>query len=157
MERIPITVDGKLKVEEEIKNLKTIQRPKIINAISEARAHGDLSENAEYHAAKEEQGHNETKIMELEDLLSKAEAIDPSSLEGDDVKFGAKIVLVDADTDEEANYQIVGDIESDFKKKKISISSPLAKALIGKSVGDEVEVNTPGGGKSFEIIEVLYN
>ncbi|MFL2834198.1 MAG: transcription elongation factor GreA [Alphaproteobacteria bacterium] len=157
MERIPITVDGKLKVEEELKNLKTIQRPKIINAISEARAHGDLSENAEYHAAKEEQGHNETKIMELEDLLSKAEAIDPSSLEGDDIKFGAKIVLVDADTDEEANYQIVGDIESDFKKKKISISSPLAKALIGKSVGDEVEVNTPGGGKSFEIIEVLYN
>ena len=157
MERIPITVDGKLKVEEELKNLKTIQRPKIINAISEARAHGDLSENAEYHAAKEEQGHNETKIMELEDLLSKAEAIDPSSLEGDDVKFGAKIVLVDADTNEEANYQIVGDIESDFKKKKISISSPLAKALIGKSVGDEVEVNTPGGGKSFEIIEVLYN
>ncbi len=157
MERIPITVDGKLKVEEELKNLKTIQRPKIINAISEARAHGDLSENAEYHAAKEEQGHNETKIMELEDLLSKAEAIDPSSLEGDDVKFGAKIVLVDVDTDEEANYQIVGDIESDFKKKKISISSPLAKALIGKSVGDEVEVNTPGGGKSFEIIEVLYN
>lgn len=157
MERIPITVDGKLKVEEELKKLKTIQRPRIINAISEARAHGDLSENAEYHAAKEEQGHNETKIMELEDLLSKAEAIDPSSLEGDDVKFGAKIVLVDADTDEEANYQIVGDIESDFKKKKISISSPLAKALIGKSVGDEVEVNTPGGGKSFEIIEVLYN
>ena len=156
MERIPITVDGKLKVEEELKNLKTIQRPKIINAISEARAHGDLSENAEYHAAKEEQGHNETKIMELEDLLSKAEAIDPSSLEGDDVKFGAKIVLVDVDTDEEANYQIVGDIESDFKKKKISISSPLAKALIGKTVGDEVEVNTPGGGKSFEIIEVLY-
>ena len=157
MERIPITVDGKLKVEEELKKLKTIQRPRIINAISEARAHGDLSENAEYHAAKEEQGHNETKIMELENLLSKAEAIDPSSLEGDDVKFGAKIVLVDADTNEEANYQIVGDIESDFKKKKISISSPLAKALIGKSVGDEVEVNTPGGGKSFEIIGVLYN
>tara|TARA_B100000427_G_scaffold279412_1_gene249564 strand:+ start:339 stop:821 length:483 start_codon:yes stop_codon:yes gene_type:complete len=157
MERIPITVEGKLKVEEELKNLKTIQRPRIINAISEARAHGDLSENAEYHAAKEEQGHNETKIMELEDLLSKAEAIDPSSLEGNDVKFGAKIVLVDVDTDEEANYQIVGDIESDFKKKKISISSPLAKALIGKSVGDEVEVNTPGGGKSFEIIEVLYD
>ena len=157
MERIPITVDGKLKVEEELKKLKTIERPRIINAISEARAHGDLSENAEYHAAKEEQGHNETKIMELEDLLSKAEAIDPSSLEGNDVKFGAKIVLVDVDTDEEANYQIVGDIESDFKKKKISISSPLAKALIGKSVGDEVEVNTPGGGKSFEIIEVLYN
>ncbi|MEC9392704.1 MAG: transcription elongation factor GreA [Pseudomonadota bacterium] len=157
MERIPITVDGKLKVEEELKKLKTIERPRIINAISEARAHGDLSENAEYHAAKEEQGHNETKIMELESLLGKAEAIDPSSLEGNDIKFGAKIILVDVDTDEEANYQIVGDIESDFKKKKISISSPLAKALIGKTVGDEVEVNTPGGGKSFEIIEVLYN
>jgi len=157
MERVPITIKGKLKVEEVLKSLKTIERPRIINAISEARAHGDLSENAEYHAAKEEQGHNETKIMELENLLGKAEAIDPSNLEGDDVKFGAKIVLVDVDTDEEANYQIVGDIESDFKEKKISISSPLAKALIGKSVGDEVEVNTPGGGKSFEIIKVLYN
>ena len=157
MDKIPITSDGKLKVEEELKSLKTIERPRIINAIAEARAHGDLSENAEYHAAKEEQGHNETRIMELEDLLSKAEVIDPSSLDGNDIKFGAKVYLVDVDTDEEANYQIVGDIESDFKEKKISISSPLAKALIGKTVGDEVEVNTPGGGKSYEIIKVLYN
>ncbi|MEC7380701.1 MAG: transcription elongation factor GreA [Pseudomonadota bacterium] len=157
MDKIPITNNGKLKVEEELKSLKTIERPKIINAIAEARAHGDLSENAEYHAAKEEQGHNETRIMELEDLLSKAEVIDPSSLDGNDIKFGAKVYLVDVDTDEEANYQIVGDIESDFKEKKISISSPLAKALIGKTVGDEVEVNTPGGGKSYEIIKVLYN
>ena len=156
MDKIPITSDGKLKVEEELKSLKTIERPRIINAIAEARAHGDLSENAEYHAAKEEQGHNETRIMELEDLLSRAEVIDPSSLSGKDIKFGANVLLVDVDTDEEASYQIVGDIESDFKKKKISISSPLAKALIGKTIGDEVEVNTPGGGKSYEIIKVSY-
>ena len=156
MDKIPITSDGKLRVEEELKSLKTIERPRIINAIAEARAHGDLSENAEYHAAKEEQGHNETRIMELEDLLSRAEVIDPSSLSGNDIKFGANVLLVDVDTDEEASYQIVGDIESDFKKKKISISSPLAKALIGKTIGDEVEVNTPGGGKSYEIIKVSY-
>ena len=156
MDKIPITSDGKLRVEEELKSLKTIERPRIINAIAEARAHGDLSENAEYHAAKEEQGHNETRIMELEDLLSRAEVIDPSSLSGNDIKFGANVLLVDVDTDEEASYQIVGDIESDFKKKKISISSPLAKALIGKTIGDEIEVNTPGGGKSYEIIKVLY-
>ena len=157
MEKIPITSDAKLKVEEELKTLKATERPRIINAIAEARAHGDLSENAEYHAAKEEQAHNETRIMELEDLLSKAEVIDPSKLSGEDIKFGAKVILIDLDTDEEAKYQIVGDIESDFKEKKISISSPIAKALIGKSIGDEVEVNTPGGGKSYEIIKVSYD
>ncbi len=157
MEKKPITSDGKLKVEEELKSLKTTERPRIINAIAEARAHGDLSENAEYHAAKEEQAHNETRIMELEDLLSKAEVIDPSKLSGEDIKFGAKVILIDLDTDEEAKYQIVGDVESDFKEKKISISSPIAKALIGKSVGDEVEVNTPGGGKSYEIVKVSYD
>ena len=157
MEKIPITSDGKLKVEEELKSLKTTERPRIINAIAEARAHGDLSENAEYHAAKEEQAHNETRIMELEDLLSKAEVIDPSKLSGEDIKFGAKVILIDLDTDEEAKYQIVGDVESDFKEKKISISSPIAKALIGKSIGDEVEVNTPGGSKNYEIIKVSYD
>ena len=157
MEKKPITSDGKLKVEEELKSLKTTERPRIINAIAEARAHGDLSENAEYHAAKEEQAHNETRIMELENLLSKADVIDPSKLSGEDIKFGAKVLLIDLDTDEEAKYQIVGDVESDFKEKKISISSPIAKALIGKSVGDEVEVNTPGGGKSYEIVKVSYN
>ena len=157
MEKIPITNDGKLKVEEELKTLKATERPRIINAIAEARAHGDLSENAEYHAAKEEQAHNETRIMELEDLLSKAEVIDPSKLSGEDIKFGAKVILIDLDTDEEAKYQIVGDIESDFKEKKISISSPIAKALIGKSIGDEVDVNTPGGGKSYEILKVSYS
>ena len=157
MEKIPITSDGKLKVEEELKSLKTTERPRIINAIAEARAHGDLSENAEYHAAKEEQAHNETRIMELEDLLSKADVIDPSKLSGEDIKFGAKVILIDLDTDEEAKYQIVGDVESDFKEKKISISSPIAKALIGKTVGDEVEVNTPGGGKNYEIVKVSYD
>ena len=157
MEKKPITSDGKLKVEEELKSLKTIERPRIINAIAEARAHGDLSENAEYHAAKEEQAHNETRIMELEDLLSKAEVIDPSKLSGKDIKFGAKVILIDLDTDEKAKYQIVGDVESDFKEKKISISSPIAKALIGKTVGDEVEVNTPGGGKNYEIVKVSYD
>tara|TARA_B100000405_G_scaffold65019_1_gene44401 strand:- start:1 stop:474 length:474 start_codon:yes stop_codon:yes gene_type:complete len=157
MEKIPITSDGKLKVEEELKSLKTTERPRIINAIAEARAHGDLSENAEYHAAKEEQAHNETRIMELENLLSKADVIDPSKLSGEDIKFGAKVLLIDLDTDEEAKYQIVGDVESDFKEKKISISSPIAKALIGKTVGDEVEVNTPGGGKNYEIVKVSYD
>ena len=157
MEKIPITSDGKLKVEEELKSLKTTERPRIINAIAEARAHGDLSENAEYHAAKEEQAHNETRIMELENLLSKADVIDPSKLSGEDIKFGAKVLLIDLDTDEEAKYQIVGDVESDFKEKKISISSPIAKALIGKTVGDEVEVNTPGGGKNYEIVKISYD
>ena len=157
MEKKPITSDGKLKVEEELKSLKTTERPRIINAIAEARAHGDLSENAEYHAAKEEQAHNETRIMELENLLSKADVIDPSKLSGEDIKFGAKVLLIDLDTDEEAKYQIVGDVESDFKEKKISISSPIAKALIGKTVGDEVEVNTPGGGKNYEIVKVSYD
>ena len=157
MNKIPMTASGYEDIQNELKKLLNKDRPNIIAAIAEARSHGDLSENAEYHAAKEEQAHNETRIMELEDLLSKAEIIDPSKLTGKDIKFGAKVLLIDLDTDEEANYQIVGDIESDFKEKKISISSPIAKALIGKSVGDEVDVNTPGGGKSYEIIKVSYN
>ena len=156
-EKFPMTLEGLEKLKSELEDLRNNQRPEIIKAIAEAREHGDLSENAEYHAAKEEQAHNETRIMELEDLLSKAEVIDPSKLSGEDIKFGAKVILIDLDTDEEAKYQIVGDIESDFKEKKISISSPIAKALIGKSVGDEVEVNTPGGGKSYEIIKVSYD
>ena len=157
MDKEPITIKGLEKIKDELIFLKEKKRPEIVVAISEARSHGDLKENAEYHAAKEEQAHNETRIMELEDLLSKAEVIDPSKLSGEDIKFGAKVILIDLDTDEEAKYQIVGDIESDFKEKKISISSPIAKALIGKSVGDEVEVNTPGGGKSYEIIKVSYD
>ena len=156
MNKIPITPEGKTLVEDELKNRKAIERPRIINSIAEARAHGDLSENAEYHAAKEEQSHNETKIMELEDTLSRAEVIDPSLLSGDEIKFSATVLLVDEETDVESEYKIVGEVEADFKSGKISIQSPLARSLIGKSTGDSVEVNTPGGGKSYEILKVKY-
>ena len=156
MNKVPITSEGKSLVESEVKNRKAIERPRIINSIAEARAHGDLSENAEYHAAKEEQSHNETKIMELEDTLSRAEVIDPSMLGGDEIKFSATVLIVDEETDKESEYKIVGEIEADFKSGKISIQSPLARALIGKSSGDSVEVNTPGGGKSYEILKIRY-
>jgi len=156
MNKVPITSEGKSLVESEVKNRKAIERPRIINSIAEARAHGDLSENAEYHAAKEEQSHNETKIMELEDTLSRAEVIDPSMLGGDEIKFSATVLIVDEETDKESEYKIVGEIEADFKSGKISIQSPLARALIGKSTGDSVEVNTPGGGKSYEILKIRY-
>jgi transcription elongation factor GreA len=156
MQKIPITNKGRILVENELKDLKTIRRPKVINAIADARAHGDLSENAEYHAAKEEQGHIETRILELEDLLSKAEVIDPSTLSGKDVKFGATVLIVDEDSEKESKYMIVGEVEANFSEGKISIFSPLAKSLIGKSIGDSVEVNTPGGGKSYEILKVIY-
>ena len=156
MNKIPITPEGKTLVEDDLKNRKAIERPRIINSIAEARAHGDLSENAEYHAAKEEQSHNETKIMELEDTLSRAEVIDPSLLSGDEVKFSATVLIIDEETDLESEYKIVGEVEADFKSGKISIQSPLARSLIGKSKGDSVEVNTPGGGKSYEIIKVKY-
>ena len=156
MNKVPITPEGKTLVEDELKNRKAIERPRIINSIAEARAHGDLSENAEYHAAKEEQSHNETKIMELEDTLSRAEVIDPSLLSGDEIKFSATVLIVDEETDVESQYKIVGEVEADFKSGKISIQSPLARSLIGKSTGDSVEVNTPGGGKSYEILKVKY-
>ena len=156
MNKVPITPEGKTLVEDELKNRKTIECPRIINSIAEARAHGDLSENAEYHAAKEEQSHNETKIMELEDTLSRAEVIDPSLLSGDEIKFSATVLIVDEETDVESEYKIVGEVEADFKSGKISIQSPLARSLIGKSTGDSVEVNTPGGGKSYEILKVQY-
>ncbi len=156
MNKIPITPEGKALVEDELKNRKAIERPRIINSIAEARAHGDLSENAEYHAAKEEQSHNETKIMELEDTLSRAEVIDPLLLSGDEIKFSATVLIVDEETDVESEYKIVGEVEADFKSGKISIQSPLARSLIGKSTGDSVEVNTPGGGKSYEILKVQY-
>ena len=156
MNKVPITPEGKTLVEDELKNRKAIERPRIINSIAEARAHGDLSENAEYHAAKEEQSHNETKIMELEDTLSRAEVIDPSLLSGDEIKFSATVLIVDEETDVESEYKIVGEVEADSKSGKISIQSPLARSLIGKSTGDSVEVNTPGGGKSYEILKVQY-
>ena len=156
MERIPMTAEGHQALVEEVKFLKSIERPRIIKAIAEARAHGDLSENAEYHAAKEQQGLNESRVQELEDKLSRAEVIDVSKLSGDTVKFGAIVTLVDEDTEEEVKYQIVGEMEGDVKKGKVSITSPIARAMIGKTVGDAVEVNTPGGGKSYEILKVSF-
>ncbi len=143
-------------LEGELKKRQSEDRPAIIEAIAEARAHGDLSENAEYHAAKEQQSHNEGRISELEDLLSRAEVIDISKLSGDTIKFGATVKIIDEETDEEKTYQIVGDQEADVKKGKISISSPIARALIGKAVGDSVEVAAPGGARDFEILEVKF-
>lgn len=143
-------------MEQELKQLKSVERPRIIAAISEARKHGDLSENAEYHAAKEQQGLNEARVAELEDALARADVIDVSKLSGDTVTFGATVEIVDEDTDEEVTYQIVGDNEADVKQGRISISSPIARALIGKSEGDSVEVATPGGGKSYEILKVRF-
>lgn len=156
MEKIPMTIIGYEALQSEIKRLKTIERPAIISAIAEARKHGDLSENAEYHAAKEQQAMNEAKISDLEDKLSRADVIDISKLSGNIVKFGANVTLVDEDTEKESQYQIVGEFESDITKGLISISSPIARALIGKSIGDSVEVATPGGGKSYEIIKISF-
>ena len=156
MEKVPMTEEGYASMLEDVKFMKSVERPRIIKAIEEARAHGDLSENAEYHAAKEAQGWNETKVQELEDRLSRAEVIDPTKLSGDTVMFGAKLTLIDEDSEDEVKYQIVGDFEADVKKGRISISSPIARALIGKKKGDSVEVNTPGGGKSYEIVKVQW-
>ncbi len=156
MEKVPMTGGAYETIMAEVKNLKSVERPAIIKAIAEARAHGDLSENAEYHAAKEAQGLNEARIAELEDTLSRANIIDVSKLSGDTIKFGATVELVDEDTDEEITYQIVGEFEADVKKGKISITSPIARALISKTTGDSVEVNTPGGGKSYEILKVSF-
>jgi transcription elongation factor GreA len=153
---MPITGKGFAALEEELKRRQQVERPRIIEAISEARSHGDLSENAEYHAAKENQSLNEGRIMELESMIARAEIIDVSKLSGDKVKFGATVKLVDEDTEQEKIYQIVGDPEADVKSGRVSISSPVARALIGKGVGDTVEVTTPGGGKSYEIVEVAF-
>jgi transcription elongation factor GreA len=156
MERIPMTAGGYKALEDEINHLKTIERPATIRMIEEARAHGDLSENAEYHAAKERQAFIEGRVMELEDKLGRADVIDVSKLSGATVKFGATVTLVDEDTDAEMKFQIVGDLESDAKKGRISISSPIARALIGKSKGDTVEVSAPGGARSYEILKVQF-
>jgi transcription elongation factor GreA len=156
MEKIPMTASGFQALEAEIKHLKQVERPAVIKAISEARAHGDLSENAEYHSAKERQSFIEGRVLELEDKLSRAQVIDVSKLSGKAVKFGATVTLVDEDTDQKSKYQIVGDLEADFAKGRISISSPLARALIGKSSGDTVEVNTPSGGRSYEVMKVEF-
>jgi len=156
MEKFPITAAGHSALVAEFLHLQQVERPRIIQAIAEARTHGDLSENAEYHAAKEAQSINEGKIAELEDKLQRAEVIDVSKLSGTTVKFGATVTLVDEDTDEQKVFQIVGDSEADVKSGRVSISSPTARALIGKKVGDSVEVNTPGGGKSYEILKVAF-
>jgi transcription elongation factor GreA len=156
MERIPMTAGGFKALEEEINHLKTVERPSIIRMIAEARAHGDLSENAEYHAAKERQAFVEGRVMELEDKVGRAEVIDVSKLSGTTVKFGATVTVVDEDSDAEMKFQIVGDLEADAKKGRISISSPIARALIGKSKGDTVEVAAPGGAKSYEIMKVQF-
>ncbi len=151
-----MTAGGFAALERELKQRQQVERPRIINAISEARAHGDLSENAEYHAAKEQQSLNEGRIADLEDKISRAEVIDVSKLSGDIVKFGATVTLVDEDTEEEKVWQIVGDSEADAKAGRISISSPVARALIGKKKGASVEVVTPKGARSFEIADVRW-
>ena len=156
MERIPMTASGYKALEEEVNLLKTVERPSIIRMISEARAHGDLSENAEYHAAKERQAFIEGRVIELEDKIGRAEVIDVSKLSGTTVKFGATVTMADEDTNEKRKYQIVGDHEADAKSGRISISSPIARALIGKSKGDTVEVSAPGGARSYEILKVEF-
>ncbi|HET9161311.1 MAG TPA: transcription elongation factor GreA, partial [Caulobacteraceae bacterium] len=143
-------------LDEELKRLKTVERPNVIAAIAEARAHGDLSENAEYHAAKDRQGWIEGRIAEIEDKMARAQVIDVSKLSGGQVKFGATVSVVDEDTEEESRYQIVGEHEADVKAGRISVTSPLSRAMIGKEVGDVVEVNTPGGVKSYEILKVEW-
>jgi len=156
MNKIPMTTEGYAALDSELKRLKQVERPRIIQAIAEARAHGDLSENAEYHAAKEAQGLNEARIGELEDKLGRADVIDITKLAGDTVTFGAVVKIVDEDTDEEKVYRIVGDMEADVKDGKISISSPIARALIGKKVGDSIEVAAPGGARGYEILDITF-
>ena len=157
MEKIPMTAAGHAALESELKRRVTEDRPRIIELIAEARGHGDLSENAEYHAAKEAHGHNEGRVAEIEDKLSRADIIDISKLTGSKtIKFGATVSLVDEDTEKKKKYQIVGDVEADVKDGKISISSPIARALIGKAKGDSVEVSAPGGAHSYEILDVKY-
>ena len=151
-----MTASGLKVLEDELNQLKNVDRHEIIKHIAEARAHGDLSENAEYHAAKEKQSFIEGRVMELEDMIGRADIIDVAKLSGTTVKFGATITLVDEDTDEKKKYQIVGDHEADIKKGRISISSPIARALIGKSKGDSVEVAAPGGARSYEILKVEF-
>jgi len=156
MDKIPMTAAGHAALEQELKHRQQVERPRIIQQISDARSHGDLSENAEYHAAKEQQSHNEGRIAELEDKLARSEVIDVSKLSGDTVKFGATVTLVDEDTEEKRVWQIVGEPEADAKAGRISITSPLARALIGKKKGASVEVVTPGGAKAFEVLKVEW-
>jgi transcription elongation factor GreA len=155
MEKIPMTPSGHTALDGELKQLKSVERPAVIRAIAEAREHGDLSENAEYHAAREKQSFIEGRIKELEAILSLAEVIDPSKLSGT-IKFGATVMLVDEETDEKKTYQIVGEAEADIEHGLLNIRSPLARALIGKDEGDSVEVKTPGGQRSYEVLSVRF-
>src|SRR5579864_9043327 len=156
MAKIPMTSDGFSRLQDELKRLKSVDRPAIIRAISEARDHGDISENAEYIAARERQGFIEGRVIELEDKIARAGVIDVSKLSGKVVKFGATVTLADEETDEKAVYQIVGEDEADIGKGRLSVTSPLARALIGKTIGDNVEVSTPRGARSYEIVKVQY-
>ena len=156
MQKIPMTVAGYARLEEELKNLKSVERPAIIEAIAEARSHGDLSENAEYHAARERQSFVEGRIQDLEDKISRADVIDPSKMTGTVVKFGATVRVVDEDTDKEQTFQIVGESEADIELGLLALTAPLPRALIGKSVGDSVEVTTPKGSKAYELLAVEY-
>jgi transcription elongation factor GreA len=156
MEKVPMTQAGFVALGEELKQRQSVDRPRIIEHIAGARSHGDLSENAGYHAAKEEQSHNEGRIAELEDKLARADIIDISKLSGDTIKFGATVTLVDEDTEKKTVWQVVGEVEADAKKGRISITSPLARAVIGKKKGASVEVNTPGGAKAYEITKVEW-
>ena len=155
MDKIPMTQEGHTTLNAELKNLKSVERPAIIRAVAEAREHGDLSENAEYHSAREKHSFIEGRIKELEGIVSLAEVIDPATLSGT-IKFSATVTLVDEDTDEENTYQIVGEPEADIESGKLNIKSPLARALIGKDEGDSVEVRTPGGVRSYEILTIKY-
>jgi len=156
MDRLPMTSEGYSRLQEEAKRLKSIERPAIIRAIAEARTHGDLSENAEYHAARERQSFIEGRLMELEDRIARAEVIDTSKLSGSVIKFGATVTLADEETDEEQTFRIVGEDEADVKGGRLSVASPLARALIGKGKGDSVEVSTPRGAKSYEVVTVAF-
>ncbi len=156
VQKFPMTAPGLQRLEEELRQLRSVERPAIIRSIAEARTHGDLSENAEYHAARERQSFIEGRIAELEEIVSSAEVIDPSSLSGDQVKFGAHVHLMDEESEKDARYQIVGMYEADIKSGRLSISSPLAKALIGKKVGDTVSVPAPSGDRSYEILEIRF-
>jgi len=155
-QRIPITRQGLTQMEEELKQLKSVERPEVIRAIAQAREHGDLSENAEYHAARERQSFIEGRLAELEDKIARSEVIDVATLSGKTVKFGATVTIVDEDTDEKLTYQLVGEVEADVKAGRLAINSPLARALIGKSVGDSVDVMTPKGDKMYEILKVKF-
>ncbi len=157
MDKAPMTAEGYDRLLQELKHLKTVERPSVIKAIAEAREHGDLSENAEYHAARERQSFIEGRVLEIEDMISRAQVIDTSKLSGDTVKFGATVTLADEETDEEATYQIVGANESDISRGRLSITAPLARGLIGKGVGEVVEVTTPNGAKSYEIVQVHFH